>query len=74
MHGIEIDGQFKAYHEEALKTKAGTLTDTFAGKEIIITRTDSGEIRFTADGEVLASIPGFWFSWLAVHPDTELLK
>jgi len=74
VHGIEIDGQFKAYSDEALKTMTGTLTDTFAGKEIIITRTDSGEIGFTADGEALASIPGFWFSWLAVHPDTELLK
>ena len=74
MHGIEIGGQYKAYHDEALKTMSGTLEDTFAGKHIVITRTDPGELRFTADGELLASIPGFWFSWLAVHPETELFK
>lgn len=74
VHGIEINGQYKAYHDEALKTMTGTLTDTFAGKEIVITRTDPGEIRITANGEPLASIPGFWFSWLAVHPETELYK
>lgn len=73
VHGIEIDGRYKAYHDEALKTRR-TVSDTFAGKEIVITRTDSGELRFTADGESLVSIPGFWFSWLAVHPETELFK
>ena len=74
VHGVEINGQYKAYPNEALKTMTGTLTDIFAGKEIIITRTDPGEIRFTADGKSLASIPGFWFSWIAVHPETELFK
>jgi len=71
VHGIEIDGEFKAYHDDAL---SGTIRDTFAGVAIVITKTNSGEITFTADGEPLASIPGFWFSWLAVHPETELFK
>lgn len=69
VHGIEIDGQYKAYHDDAL---SGTTTDTFAEKDIVITKTDFGEITFTADGKTLTSIPGFWFSWLAVHPETEL--
>jgi hypothetical protein len=71
VHGIEIDGQYKAYHDDAL---SGMITDAFAGREIVVTKTNSGEIRITADGESIASIPGFWFSWLAVHPDTELYK
>ncbi|PIR69328.1 MAG: hypothetical protein COU47_03070 [Candidatus Niyogibacteria bacterium CG10_big_fil_rev_8_21_14_0_10_46_36] len=71
VHGIEIDGAFKAYHDDAL---SGTIADTFAGREIKVSKTDSGEITFTADGAPLASIPGFWFSWLAVHPETELYK
>ena len=71
VHGIEIDGQFKAYHDGAL---SGVVTDTFTGKDIVVTKTNSGEITFTADGEPLPSIPGFWFSWLAVHPGTELFK
>lgn len=71
VHGIEIGGKHKAYHDDVLK---GTVADTFAGKSIVVTRTDTGELRFTADGEPLASVPGFWFSWLAVHPKTELFK
>lgn len=71
VHGIEIGGKHKAYHDDAL---TGTITDTFAGKSIVITKTDAGELRFTAGGEPLASIPGFWFSWLAVHSETELFK
>jgi len=71
VHGIEIGGQYKAYHDDAL---SGTITDTFGSVSIVVTKTDLGEISFTSDGEPLASIPGFWFSWLAVHPETELFK
>jgi len=72
VHGIEIGGAYKAYPDESLKSMTGTVTDTFAGKDIVITRTDAGEISVTAGGEPIDSISGFWFSWLAVHPDTEL--
>jgi len=71
VHGVEIDGQYKAYHDDAL---SGTVTDMFAGQNIVINKIASGEITFTANGEPLPSIPGFWFSWLAVHPETELFK
>ncbi|MBI2673810.1 MAG: DUF3179 domain-containing protein [Candidatus Zambryskibacteria bacterium] len=71
VHGIEINGQYKAYSDAAL---SGTINDTFAGKEIAVTKKGSGEITITSDGKPLASIPGFWFSWLAVHSETELYK
>lgn len=72
VHGIEVDGAYKAYADDAL-AQARTLDDSFAGKTIRVTKTDAG-VRFEADGKLLTSIPGFWFSWLAVHPDTELYK
>lgn len=71
VHGIEVSGTYKAYADNAL---SGTIADTFAGKNISANKTVSGEITFTADGESLPSIPGFWFSWLAVHPETELYQ
>lgn len=73
VHGIEIDGLYKAYAADALK-RDGAFDDTFAGKKIHVTRTEAGEVRFEADGAPLSSIPGFWFSWLAVHPKTELYQ
>ncbi|NCN41319.1 DUF3179 domain-containing protein [bacterium] len=71
VHGVEIDGKYKAYADERLK---GGEIGIFAGKNITITRTEIGGVRFEADGEPLTSIPSFWFSWLAVHPETELYK
>jgi len=72
VHGIEINGTYKAYEDEALKKESGEIKDSFAGTTVVITKTASGGVRFEADGAALSSIPGFWFSWLAVHPETEL--
>ena len=72
VHGIEIDGDFKAYHDDALEE--GITTDEFADAEITIRKSDIGEVSFQSDSESLSSIPGFWFSWVAVHPDTELYR
>lgn len=70
--GIEIDGKFKAYNRDALKI--GVTKDEFASKNIEVKRDESGVVEITADGNPIPHIDGFWFSWLAVHPQTELLK
>jgi hypothetical protein len=70
--GIEIDGKFKAYRRESLKV--GVTEDTFAGKNIKIEKDESGVVKISEGGEPISHIDGFWFSWLAVHPDTKLLK
>ena len=70
--GIEIDGQFKAYPTQDLPV--GTITDTFAGKSITIEKSTINEVRMFVGEErqELPYIAGFWFSWVAVHPETEL--
>lgn len=73
VHGIEIGGAYKAYPDDAFE-RNGELDDTLSGKKIHATKSPAGEVRFTADSESLVSIPGFWFSWLAVHPSTELYQ
>ncbi|PCI29952.1 hypothetical protein COB55_01060 [Candidatus Wolfebacteria bacterium] len=70
--GIEIDGKFKAYDKDALPI--GETTDTFNGNTITIQKTSSGEVLMTTGKGEVSFIGGFWFSWLAVHPDTELWK
>lgn len=72
--GIEINGRFKAYHSAALKT--GETKDTFNGESIFIQKSNEGVVRMFrgTDREPFPYIGGFWFSWLAVHPETELFK
>jgi len=71
--GVEINGQFKAYQEKVIPV--GTTTDNFAGQELTITKDSTGIVRIVDEqGKDVRIIAGFWFSWLAVHPETELYK
>ncbi len=72
VHGIEIDGQYKAY-DDGVITPDG-IQDAFAGSAIGAERLSGGGVRFTKDGKVIPHVTGFWFSWLAVHPETELYE
>lgn len=77
--GIVIDGQAKAYYPPAVKEQ-GTVEDNFAGKTIIaeyIEEIDAVRLFEKLDDGTLERInpfANFWFSWVAVHPDTELYK
>jgi len=78
IYGIEVNGVYKAYDLEALK-KIATFTDTVAGKSVAVVYVDDADsVSFTlVDGDSrtpLSNIPSFWFSWLAVHSETELYK
>lgn len=68
--GIESGNNFKAYERDALPV--GTITDTFAGKKVEITKNAADEITVRLDGKEIPFSGSFWFSWLAIHPDTEL--
>lgn len=76
--GIVINGQAKAYLPSAVKDK-GEVEDTVGGKIIIaryVEEIDSVRL-FEKNGEELVQlgpISGYWFSWAAVHPDTEVFK
>lgn len=72
--GIQIDNIAKAYHMDAIPVSE--TTDEFAGKTLVITKdeADRVSIKIEETGEVVPHIPGFWFSWLAAHPETELFK
>jgi len=70
--GIEMGGAHKAYSLDALPT--GEFTDSFAGASIAIKKDSVGRISISADGNPLPHVPSFWFSWLAVHPKTELYQ
>jgi hypothetical protein len=77
--GIVIDGQARAYFPPAIKD-IGRLEETFAGKNLVIEWNEDIEaVRMfekLPDGtsERVNPFANFWFSWAAVHPDTELFK
>jgi len=72
--GIEKNGQFKAYDFETLPV--GETVDTFKGERVVLEKNNIGEVQIFIgeNNEPLSYIGGFWFSWLAVHPDTELFN
>lgn len=77
--GIIVNGRAKAYLPEAVK-KDGEIADQFEGKTIVARyEKEIDAVRLfekKADGtlERINPFGSFWFSWVATHPDTELLK
>jgi len=72
--GVEVNGLFKAYQKD--KLPVGTTEDSFAGKTLNIQKNTAGVVNITDKntGSEVPIIGGFWFSWLAVHPETQLYK
>jgi len=77
--GIVVNGKAKAYYAPSIKEK-GEINDTFEGKKIVAQYdADLDAVRLfekTESGEMKRINPfgSFWFSWVAVHPETELYK
>lgn len=77
--GIIVDGKAKAYNFELIKAR-GIVEDIFQDTKIILRYDPELEVvrmfKKLTDGteERINPISGFWFSWAAAHPDTELLK
>jgi hypothetical protein len=74
-YGIEIDNQFKVYPQEELAKTGGNVIDSFAGKTLDITYNSNNQkitILDAATGEKVIPVFGFWFSWISVHPKTEI--
>ena len=74
--GIVVNGQPKAYLLSAVKNK-GEIEDIVAGKTIVakyITEIESVRLFEKNDDKLtlLSPISAYWFSWAAVHPDTEV--
>ena len=77
--GIEIDGKAKAYSTSAVK-QVGEITDMFNGTTFVLKYDEELDVvrmsKQLPDGslERVNPISGFWFSWVAAHPDTEVYK
>ena len=73
--GLEINGKYKAYPLEDLEKSEETFFEEFAGISLQIEFDKNSKIikvTNTDGNEKIVPIYGFWFSWYAVHPDTEV--
>ena len=75
VYGVVVNGQAKAYEEEALRIQQ-VLHDTVGGQKITITFDTKKEELIVKDssGNIVPVLPSFWFAWFAQHPETELYK
>ncbi|MBI2582713.1 DUF3179 domain-containing protein [Candidatus Azambacteria bacterium] len=77
--GVVLNGKAKAYWVEAVKAK-GTIEDVFQGTQLLLNHEKELDVvrmfKKLPNGELERMNPfsAFWFSWAAVHPDTELFK
>ncbi|MBU0732476.1 DUF3179 domain-containing protein [Patescibacteria group bacterium] len=75
--GIVVNDQAKAYLPEAV-AQMGSFEDEIAGQKVEVEYLENMDIiRFYKIGEngtkeQVNPVPNFWFSWVAVHPDTKL--
>ena len=73
--GIEVNDFYKAYREIDVK-ELGVIEDVVNGVNIRIERLEDGRVTVTNvdTGEEIVKEVGFWFSWYAFHPDTDLYE
>lgn len=74
--GVEIAGIAKAYpFSELAKTKP-LVKDTINGIPVTVRFDKQSQTAIIQDknGQELATIVGFWFAWIAFHPETEIFR
>jgi len=74
VYGIVVNGTAKAYPLSTLQ-KSPTLTDDVGGVRLEVSydaATEATEFRNAETGGEIVPLYGFWFSWVAQYPETEL--
>ena len=74
--GIKIGGQAKAYPFVELGKTSGTLADRVGDTALSIRydRAASSATAYTADGQQLPAVVGYWFAWYAFNPKTAVFR
>ena len=70
VYGILYADTYKAYPRDILPE--GTIHDMISGEGITIENIDGRVSFLDSDGNTISDVEGFWFSWSAVHPETEV--
>jgi hypothetical protein len=74
--GLTIEGRSKVWPLSELNTTDVPLRDSIGNTDIIVhykSATDHAWIT-DAKGELLPAVRGYWFAWIAFHPDSEVFE
>ncbi|MCP6726489.1 MAG: DUF3179 domain-containing protein [Patescibacteria group bacterium] len=72
--GLIFDSVAKAYNIESVKQK-GVVKDKVGETDVVLRYDKELDVVRVFQGEKrINPISGFWFSWVAAHPDTEVYK
>jgi len=74
--GVEINGHYKVYPFSELAHTAGEVSDEIDGEKVLV-RFDKAQRSaqvFNAGGKPIPSLTGFWFAWMAFHPDSAVFS
>ena len=74
--GVEIDGHFKAYPFSELARTSGEVFDEINGKKIVVRfdKKHRSAQLFDEEENLIPSTTGFWFAWMAFHPDSAVFR
>lgn len=74
--GVRLGNLTKAYPFVELGKTSGVVSDQMGGTALTI-RFDRQSLRataYSADGQQIAAVVGYWFAWYAFHPKTEVFR
>ena len=74
--GVRIGERTKAYPFVELGKTAGVVSDRIGDTALTIRfdRAASRATAYTADGQQLAAVVGYWFAWYAFNPKTAIFR
>jgi hypothetical protein len=68
------DGSARAYPAAEIKKAGGLVAEKFAGHEVRIEVRGSGDIFDVDAPDAVDVIEGFWFAWMAFHPESTVYR
>ncbi len=75
--GIEINKKFKAYPIVELKKSRSSFTNMIASIKIKVQfnkNNNTIRVQIADNGREIVLFYGFWFSWMAIHPKSEVYQ
>lgn len=73
--GVRSGGKFRSYPYSAFSEQQPHIEEQFDGKRLVLEfNSKANSLRIVEAGDGIEWMYSFWFSWFAMHPETELYE